>query len=208
MNPINLNRSQMMAAAQQIAQSGGQSLEVQDFPLYSFVTLPTPLTGAGVQFFGDTISTVGLQRTNLTRPNQMLPGTNYEIHGMRLVFAAPLTVVFSSFNTALLGAAIQIFVNNTLRFQRQCRSFLPASIYAPSFSAAAGDNPIITDMGYDGIYPLSVPIPLQGETNFSVTITFATDVAALNATVMGVEFLGLIDRGNIKVDQTPVRALA
>jgi hypothetical protein len=207
MNSINLQRSQMMAASQQLAASGQGALEVQDFPLYSYVTLPTPLTGAGVQFFGDTIASVGIQRTNMTRPNQPIPGTNYEVHGIRVIFAAPLTVVFSSFNTAILGAAISIFVNNTLRFQRHLRSFLPASIYAPSFSAAAGDNPVVTDQGYDGVYPLALAIPIQGETNFSVTITFATDVAALNATVMGVEFQGLLDRGNIKVDQTPVRVM-
>jgi hypothetical protein len=209
MNPINLGVSQMFNQGAQAAWRLGQPLEIQDQPLYSLITLPAAINPAGGNnFFADAAATVGLQRTNLTRPNQVPPGTNFEIHGIRIFFLAPITVLFTSYVTAIRDAFLVLTVNNSQRLTRHLRDFTVGTIYAPSVSAAAGDNPIVTDQGIDGVFALALPIPLQGATTFGVTVTFITDVAALGSTVMGVELLGLLDRGNIKLDQSPVRSAA
>lgn len=200
MNPVKLSVSPIFEAAK----SQGTYLELQDQSLYSLITLPTPLTAAGgVAFFGDTIATVTPDRTNLDRSNQVPIGSTYEIHGIGIKFLAPLTVVFASFVTATRDAWLELFVNNSLRFRAHLREFLQAVAYAPSFSAAAGDSPIVTDQGIDGWRDLALPITINDYTNFNVRIFFATDVAALNNTVAGVWLGGIINRGNIKLDSTP-----
>lgn len=209
MNPINLGMSQMFNQGAREAFMAGQPLELQDQPLYSLITLGAVINPAGGNnFFADASATVGLQRTNLTRPNQVPPGTNFECHGIRIFFLAPLTVVFADFVTAIRDGFLVLTVNNSQRLTRHLRDFTVGTIYAPSFSAAAGDNPVVTDQGIDGVFNLALPITIQDRTTFGVNITFVTNVASLAATVMGVELLGIMDRGNIKLDLSPVRSLS
>jgi hypothetical protein len=184
----------------------GKGLEVQHQKLYDLVTLPAAINAAGgIQFFGDTESAVGRQRTNLTRNNEVPGRTNYEIHGLGVKFTAAPTVVFSSVNDAVRDGWLELYINNSLRLVRHLTEFWPAVSYNPSFSAAAGDNPIVPHVGMYFILPLAIPIPLQGAVNFRVTVFFITNVAALGSTVMGCYLDGLIDRGPVQLDQTPTR---
>lgn len=206
MQQINLSVSPLFRAAQGIDPANGQPvyLELQDQPLYSLVTLPTPLTAAGgVSFFGDTVATVTLDRTNLDRPNQVPIGSTFECHGVGIRFLAPLTVVYSSFNTAMRDAYLQLTVNNSQRLTKHLSEFVSSSVLAPSFSAAAGDNPVLTQQGLDYYVNLALPISINSLTSFNIKVFFLTDVAALNATVMGVYMAGLLNRGNIKLDSSP-----
>ena len=207
LNPFYVYQTSKIIQGALAAQGLGEPLEVQHQPLYSFVTLPAAINPAGgINFFGDAEATVGTQRTNLTRPNQVPNGTNFEMHGIRIIFAAPITVVFTSYNTAVRDAFLILTVGTSQRLKLHLRNFLPATIYAPSFSAAAADNPIVTEQGFESSIQLLCPILLQQQTNFGVNIVFVTDVAALGSTVMGVQLEGILDRGNIKLDQSPTRS--
>lgn len=201
-NPIRLSLSQLFAAGQQAG------LEVQDQTLYSLVTLPAAINpSGGINFFGDSESAVGAQRTNLTEPNKVPSRLNYEIHGVAIKFTAAPTVLYTSINDAVRDAYMSIVVANSERKRYHLTEFLPTTYMAPSFSAAAGDNPVLAEQGISFYRPLALPIPLQGGVNFTVRVFFVTNVAALGSTVMGVYFGGLIDRGNVKLDQSPVRAM-
>lgn len=179
--------------------------ELQDYGLYSLITLPAAINPAnGNLFFGDTETTVGRQRTNLTRPGEVPGKTNFEIFGIGIKFLAPLTVLYTSFQDAIRDAWIQFQVNNAERWVRHLSEFIPATVTAPSFSAAAGDNPVITHQGLNFTMPVDPTIVLQGGVNFTVRIFFFTNVAALGNTVVGVYFTGLLDRGAIQLDQQPL----
>lgn len=210
LNPFFVFQVSKQIEGARAAAMAGQPLELQYQPLWSYVTLPAALNAAGgINFFGDAEATVGTQRTNLTRPNQVPNGTNYEVHGIRIIFSSvPVTVLWTSFITALRDAYLVFKVGTSDRLKLHGRSFLPSTIYAPSVSAAAGDNPVLTEQGYEAVIQLILPIPLADQTNFGVNMVFTTDVAALGNTVMGVQLEGLIDRGNIKPDQSPVRSLS
>lgn len=209
LNPFFVYQSSKMVQGALEADRLGQPLELQDQPLYSYVTLPAAINPAqGINFFGDAEATVGAQRTNLTRPNQVPNGTKFEMHGIRVIFAAPLTVLFTSYNTAIRDAFLTLTVGTSRRIQLHLRNFIQQTIIAPSFSAAAGDNPILTEQGYEAAKQLLFPILIQDQTNFGVNITFVTDVAALGSTVMGVQLEGILDRGNIKLDQSPTRSFS
>lgn len=200
MQQINLNVSPLFNAAQKM----GVYLELQDQPLYSLVTLPTPLTAAGgVSFFGDTIATVTPDRTNLDRPQQVPVGSTFEIHGIGIRFLAPITVLYTSFNTAMRDAWMELTVNQSLRNRLHLSQFVSSAVIAPSVSAAAGDSPVLTQVGLDYYINLAVPITINSITNFFIKVYFATDVAAINATVMGVYLAGLLNRGNVKLDSSP-----
>jgi len=199
---INLQISQMYRAAV------AQRLEVQDQSLYSLVTLPAAINPAGgIAFFGDTEAAVGRQRTNLTRSNEVPGRTNYEVHGIGIKFTAAPTVLFSSINDAVRDAYLEFQTNNALRRVFHLSEFFPAAEVSHSFSAAAGDNPFVSHVGTYFVRNIALPVLLLGGVNFSVRIYFTTNVAALGNTVMGVYFEGIIDRGNIKLDQTPVRQM-
>jgi hypothetical protein len=193
----------MQSARTQRSQLWREGVELQDYTLYSLITLPAAINPAnGNLFFGDTESAVGRQRTNLTRPNEVPGKTNFEIFGVRIKFLAPITVVMSSYLTAIRDAYCVLSVNNAERRVYHLSEFLPATIHAPSFSAAAGDHPIVTHLGQTFDYPMDPTVVLQGGVAFTFRIFFVTDVAALGSTVLGVYFNGFLDRGNIKLDQT------
>lgn len=181
-----------------------KGVEVQDYTLYSLVTLPAAINAAnGILFFGDTESTVGRQRTNMTRSNEVPGKTNFEVFGIGIKFLAPLTVVYSSFNDAIRDAFVQLLVNNAERRVYHLSEFIPSAVIAPSFSAAAGDNPVLTHQGVSFLLPVDPTILLQGGVSVVLRIFFITNVAALGSTVVGVYFNGLLDRGDIVLDQTP-----
>jgi len=199
-NPVNsprLMRSQMQP---QIA--GGA--EIQDARLYSYITLPAAINPAnGNLFFADIEGTVGRQRTNMTRSGEVPGQTNFEIFGIGIKFLAPLTVLYTSYRTAILDAWAQLKVNQSERWVSHLGGLVEsASVIAPSFSAAAGDNPVMTQQSLSFVVPVDPTILIQGGVQFEFRIYFATNVAALGSTVMGVEFLGLLDRGDIQLDQT------
>lgn len=180
-------------------------IELQDQSLYSYVALPTPLTAAGgVLFFGDTESTVGRQRTNMTRANEVPGKTNFEIFGIGIKFLPPLTVLWADVLLAMRGAYLTLTVNNSERRVYHLSEFFPASVIAPSFSAAAGDNPVLIQQGTTYLHALDPTIVLQGGVSVVVRIFFTVDSAPLNTTIAGVIFNGLIDRGNVQLDQTPM----
>lgn len=180
-------------------------VELQDNSLYSLVTLPTPITAAnGVLFFGDTEATVGRQRTNMTRSNEVPGKTNFEAFGIGIKFHAPLTVVYQDVLTAIRDAWLELRVNNSERRVYHLSEFFPHLTVNPSFSAAAGDNPVLTHQGTYFEVPIDPTIVFQGGVSLIVRVFFATAMATLSATVMGVYFNGLIDRGDVKLDQTPL----
>lgn len=197
---VNLNLSQLYQRAVQ------KKKEIQHQKLYSLVTLPAAINAAGgISFFGDTESTVGRQRTNMTRPNEIPGGTNYEIHGIGIKFTASPTVTFTNINTAVRDAWFQLKINNSERLVRHLTEFFPSATVNPSFSAAAGDNPVVPQVGVSFILPLAIPIPLVGAVNFTSQVFFITDAGtSLGNTVMGMYFDGLIDRGSVTLDLGPV----
>lgn len=192
------NRSQLWQTAK----------EMQDYSLYSFVTLPAAINASnGILFFGDTESTVGRQRTNMTRANEVPGKTNFEIFGIGLKFAPPLTVLWTTINDAIRDAFVVVLVNQAERRVYHAHEFFPATAITPSFSAAAGDNPVVTHQGGSYLLPVDPSIVVQGGVQFIVRVFFATNVAALGSTVMGVVCNGLIDRGDIQLDATPIVAV-
>lgn len=180
-----------------------QGKEIQDWDLYSLITLPAAINAAaGNLFFGDTEGTVGRQRTNMTRPGEVPGGTQFEVFGIGIKFLPPLTVLWTSINDALRDAWLVVKVNNSERWVKHLSAFFPATAITPSFSAAAGDNPVITDMGTYYQRPVDPTIVLQGGIAFEVRVFFNTNVAPLGSTVMGVVLNGLLDRGQIQLDPT------
>lgn len=182
--------------------------ELQDYSLYSFVTLPATITTAnGILFFGDTESTVGRQRTNMTRANEVPGKTQFEVFGIGLKFAPPLTVLFTAINDAIRDAFVVVLVNQAERRVYHMHEFFPFTAVAPSFSAAAGDNPVLTHQGASYLLPVDPTIVIQGGVQVMVRVFFTTQVASIGSTVMGVVMNGLIDRGDIQLDATPTVAV-
>lgn len=188
---LNLNLSKLFRSG----------VEVQHNMLYSLVTLPATITATnGILFFGDTEGSVGRHRTNLTKPNEAPGSANFEIHGIGVKFTAAPTVLWTALNDATRDSFMVLIVNGAERLVKHLGEFLPAMAVLPSFSAAAGDNPVITHQGPYFVVPIELPILLPRGVNFTLRVFFATQVASIGSTVMGVFLNGLIDKGAIDLD--------